>query len=489
VAQAVSLNELEEGRSEGDGYWRWAVCWLMFASTALCYMDRQAMALVGVKISEEFHLGEEDFGWVMAAFQLTYALFQVPAGFVADRRDVRWTYAMAVVWWSLAGMASAIAPGLGALLACRALLGIGEAFNWPCALRVTGAILPPADRSLGNGIFNSGAAVGAVLTPLIVPSLAEWYGWRTTFAGIGALGFLWVIAWFVLMRKAESGTFAIKEEIETDLAVARSGLPATVWISYAGLAVVSLSIGLLAFWVGGKAAWWGIALLMIGLLVVSRVLPAAKLRGASWAASLGELTRLRRFWTMVVVSIGINVCWHFLVNWLPTYLRKDRGMTFLASGFATAIPFLAADFGNLAGGWISRQLARGGMTASRARIIVMAVCAILIGFGAGMGAVPAGSNVLAIGLLCVMALGASAFMANYFAFCQEVSPRHTGLVVGILGGLGNLFAAGFLPFAGRVKERTGGFGPVFVIAALLPLVGLLVLVRGWDAGLSKSDPA
>src|SRR5262249_4997840 len=136
-------------------------------------------------------------GWIIAAFGLPYALFQIPAGLLADRGDVRRTYAAAVVAWSLAAMAVAWSPTLGALMAFRALLGVGESFNWPCALRVTATVLPPVDRGLGNGIFNSGAAVGAVLTPLIVAPLTVWLGWRAAFALIGGLGFLWAVAWWL----------------------------------------------------------------------------------------------------------------------------------------------------------------------------------------------------------------------------------------------------------------------------------------------------
>ncbi len=107
---------------------------------------------------------------------------------------------LAVVWWSLAAAATAIAPSLGLLIACRALLGVGESFNWPVALRVTARVLPPSDRSLGNGIFNSGAAIGAVITPAVVTYLTARFGWRSSFAVIGSAGFVWVAAWLILVR-------------------------------------------------------------------------------------------------------------------------------------------------------------------------------------------------------------------------------------------------------------------------------------------------
>ena len=179
-------------------FWAWGLCWLMFASTVLNYMDRQAIALVGPQIKAQFALDNRGYGWVMAAFQLTYAFFQLPAGYLVDRWNVRRTYATAVLWWSCAGIATAFAPTLALLMVFRALLGMGESFNWPCALRVTSGVLPPADRSLGNGIFNSGAAIGAVLTPLIVTPLAVHLGWHYPFLILGFGGLLWVAAWIML---------------------------------------------------------------------------------------------------------------------------------------------------------------------------------------------------------------------------------------------------------------------------------------------------
>jgi ACS family hexuronate transporter-like MFS transporter len=189
---------------------------------------------------------------------------------------------------------------------------------------------------------------------------------------------------------------------------------------------------------------------------------------------------------MVLVSVSINVCWHFLVNWVPSFLKDDRKMTYLASGLWSAVPFLAADAGNLGGGFLARLFANRGLNPPAARITVMGLCTILISSGALMGWIQ--SDTVVIVLLGLMAMGTAAFMANFFAFTQEVSPRHTGLVVGILGGLGNLYAAGFQPLAGSVKDSTGSFGPIFVLVGLLPFIGLGALILGWQ-GASGADEA
>jgi ACS family hexuronate transporter-like MFS transporter len=456
----------------------------MFASTVLNYMDRQTMAQVGPLIKGEFGLRNEDFGWVMAAFSLTYAVFQVPAGFLVDRWDVRRTYAGAVAFWSLAGMSAAFSPTLGVLLVLRAILGVGESFNWPCALRATAQVLPPADRSLGNGIFNSGAAVGAVLTPLVVTKLADAYGWRVPFVVVGALGFVWVVVWLVVLGGDRRGLFrpseATKPRPSRDpLEDPLPGLSIVARLTFGIVAVSTLLIGVSGLWLGLPAVWWAIAWMMFGTLMAARALPHHALKGADWAESLSAIVRARRFWVLVLVSISINVCWHFLISWLPTYLREDRKMTYLASGFLSAVPFLAADLGNLGGGALSRFFAGRGLGAVRGRIYVMALCTLLISSGAWVGQTR--SDTAVVILLALMALGTAAFMANYFAFTQEVSSRHTGLIVGILGGLGNLCAAGILPFAGKIKDTTGGFGPMFILVGLVPFFGISALVLGWGS--------
>ncbi len=439
------------------------------------------MTLVGPQIKADFGIRNEGYGWVLAAFSLTYALFQLPAGYLTDRGDVRRIYGWAVIWWSCSAAAMAFSPTLGVLLGLRAMLGVGESFNWPCALRATSAVLPPEDRGLGNGIFNSGAAVGAVLTPLIVPKLAERYGWRPTFVIVASLGIGWVFLWRAMAGGPHRGLFAGRPgpgRSSDDLgSVKPDRLSSVARRAFGAVLLISLLVACSATRVGRPAIWWAIATLMIGLLIAARLLPSGALVGADWAESLGEVVRLRRFWVLVVVSISVNVCWHFLVNWLPTYLQEDRGMSYLASGMLSSLPFLAADVGNLGGGAASRSLTRRGWSTSGARLVVMTFCSILIASGSIVGLIR--DDRVAILLLGAMALGTAAFMANYFAYCQDVSSSHTGFVVGILGGLGNLFAAGLLPLAGHVRDISGSFGSIFALVGVLPFVGLGALIVGW----------
>ncbi len=217
---------------------------------------------------------------------------------------------------------------------------------------------------------------------------------------------------------------------------------------------------------------------MFGTLLASAAFPRDQLAGSAWASSLGEIVRKRRFWVMALVSITINICWHFLVNWVPTYFKDERHLDYAASNLLSAIPFLAAAGGNVGGGWLAGRLAALGFSTMRARQAVLVLCLVMI--QAGIGVAFARDSATAVVLLSIMAAGTAAFMANYFAFAQEVSPQHTGLIVGYLGGLGNLFVAGFQPFAGKVKDVTGSFSLIFWLVALLPVVGLAALFLGWS---------
>src|SRR5262249_20243416 len=182
-----------------------------------------------------------------------------------------------------------------------------------------------------------------------------------------------------------------------------AGLPGGVSAAFAGTLIVAAAVATAGFGYGQAAVQVGIALAIVGPLLVAAVTPHRLLKGAPWAAGLGDIVRKRRFWILVVVSVSINICWHFLVNWIPSYLKDERKMEFAAGNYLSTIPFLAADAGNLLGGWWSRRLAGGGRPAARSRLFVMAGATPLIMAGLGIGL--AVNVSIAVVLLSVIAAG------------------------------------------------------------------------------------
>src|SRR5262249_35157172 len=184
--------------------WKWSVCGLLLLATMINYMDRQTLVQLADLILHELRLDEGHYGRMEAAFAYAFAFGALLMGWLADRVNVRWLYPAAVLVWSAAGFATGLAGGFAGLLACRFALGLAAAANWPCALRTTQRLLRPDERTLGNGILQSGASVGALLTPLVVfAGFTATGSWRLPFFAVGALGAAWVGLWLLCVRSED----------------------------------------------------------------------------------------------------------------------------------------------------------------------------------------------------------------------------------------------------------------------------------------------
>src|ERR1041385_6533433 len=182
--------------------WKWWVCGLLLLATTINYMDRQTLANAAVRITNEFHLSKEQYGNLELAFGWAFAAGSLLFGFVADHVSVRWLYPVVLFAWSVMGFVSAWTTDFTQLLICRTMLGLFEAGHWPCALKTTHLLLSPQDRTMGNSVLQSGASIGAVITPIVMRlMLTDAPGsWRYPFQVIGAVGLVWVLAWFASVR-------------------------------------------------------------------------------------------------------------------------------------------------------------------------------------------------------------------------------------------------------------------------------------------------
>ena len=183
--------------------WRWWVCGLLLLASMINYMDRQTLANAAVRITKQFALSQEQYGNLEFGFGWAFAAGSIVFGFMVDRFSVRWIYPAVLLLWSATGFLTGWVRNYEELLACRILLGLFEAGHWPCAIKTTQRLLDAKDRSMGNGLLQSGASIGAVLTPLIMRLLltSELDSWRLAFQIVGAIGILWVPFWLWLVRK------------------------------------------------------------------------------------------------------------------------------------------------------------------------------------------------------------------------------------------------------------------------------------------------
>src|SRR5450759_1946141 len=171
---------------------------LVFFATVINYLDRQTLSVVAPVITEEFHMSNVDYSRVVFAFMLAYTIMNGVSGPMLDRLGTTTGYDICLAWWSVSAMLHSLARGAFSLGACRFLLGMGEAGNWPAAVKVVAEWFPTKERALASGIFNSGSSIGALVAPPLVAWIVLQAGWRSAFLMVGGAGFLWLIAWLLI---------------------------------------------------------------------------------------------------------------------------------------------------------------------------------------------------------------------------------------------------------------------------------------------------
>ncbi|HEX4231813.1 MAG TPA: MFS transporter [Bryobacteraceae bacterium] len=186
------------------GVRRWQTGWiflgLAFLATVINYLDRQTLSVIAPVLRTQLHFGDVDYSRIVSAFLLAYTIANAVSGWLIDRTGTKWGYAICMLWWSAASALHVFARSAASLGVCRFLLGIGEAGNWPAAVKVVSEWFPVKDRALASGIFNSGSSIGALLAPPLVAAITLRFGWRSAFLSIGLLGFIWAAIWLRTYR-------------------------------------------------------------------------------------------------------------------------------------------------------------------------------------------------------------------------------------------------------------------------------------------------
>ena len=200
------MSETTPARSKS---WRWGVCILLLLATTINYMDRVTLANTAMRVKAEFSLTNQQYGTIELGFSWAFAAGSLIFGILADKANIRFLYPAVLILWSAMGFASGRVRNFEGMLLCRTLLGLFEAGHWPCALKTVQKILEPRDRAMGNSILQSGASIGAVITPLVVQEfLDRGLGWRMPFQVVGAVGALWAILWLVSIRTSDLASAA-----------------------------------------------------------------------------------------------------------------------------------------------------------------------------------------------------------------------------------------------------------------------------------------
>jgi cyanate permease len=296
------------------------------------------------------------------------------------------------------------------------LLGFFEAAHWPCGIRTTRALLDARERSLGNGVLQSGTSVGAIITPLIMRGLmtSELGSWRIAFQVVGAVGLLWLVLWFTLVRKE-------------DLARPTSPSPAAI---------------------------------------------------NARDESLWRIIFSRRMLIIFFVIASINTTWQILRAWLPKILQEGRGYSEAEALYFTSAWYVATDIGCLGAGALAVWLGRRRLSVHAARVVVFTGCGALCALCALTPLLPKGWGLLVI--LLLTGAGALGVFPIYHAFTQDLSARHQGKITGLAGVVAWVLPAQAQKLFGSLADWTHSFDIGLLLAAFLPLIAALPLWLAWE---------
>jgi ACS family hexuronate transporter-like MFS transporter len=421
-----------------NGRFRWFICALLFFSVAVNYLHRLTIGILKGPLSEKLGWSEVDYGNIAAAFSFAYAFGYLFGGWAIDKLGVRRGLPIFVIIWSAAAMGHGLCGLIGVderfnaqypwfswsekgviwvtlampmtaagFMFSRIALGLAQGANFPAAIKTVAEWFPVKERALATGLFNSGTNIGAIMCPLVVKWLYDVVGWEKTFYITGAIGFLWVIAWWWIYEVPEKHSRVSSAE----LAYIKEGQPVTEEKNV-------------------KVPWI-------------------------------TLLRYRAVWAYVIAGILAAPAWGFYQFFIPDFLGKSFGLDLGQRAWGTSAFFVIATVGGILGGWLAGRLLAKGWTLNAARKVSLLVCALAV--------VPvflapyAGSAWLAVLIVGIAGSAHQGWSANLFSFVSDTMPKQAISSVVGLGGFVGYFSGGFVnKFTGNILEKTDSYVPVFI---------------------------
>ena len=418
------------------GQFRWTICGLLFLAATINYVDRQVIGILKPTLQAQFGWTEIDYGDIVFAFQMAYAIGYLFAGRVMDLLGIKRGFALALTNWSLAAMAAAAVPRFGpaaavllgavgltysasvaGFIVVRFVLGLGESGNFPAAIKTVAEWFPQRERAFATGLFNAGTNIGAVITPMTVPFITVRFGWTWAFVLTGVLGLAWLIAWLVIYEKPDRHP--------------RLQAPERAFICS------------------------------------DPVAPAAHMPRLS-------LIGYRQTWSFAAAKFLTDPIWWMYLFWLPDFFSRNYGLSLLELGPPIIVIYVVADVGSVGGGWLSSLLIRKGWSVNAARKTTMLICAVAV---IPIVAAASVKNMwAAVALISLATAAHQGWSANLFTLASDMFPRQAvGSVVGLGGFAGAVGGMLIAKLTGYVLQMTGSYTIVLMIAGCAYLVALAVV--------------
>lgn len=413
------------------GNYRWTIVALLFFATTINYLDRQVVGLLKPTLENEFSWSELDYSRIVQVFSAAYAIGLLVFGRFIDRIGTKTGYSIAIIFWSLAAMGHALATSTLGFIVARIGLGLGEAGNFPAAIKTVAEWFPKKERALATGIFNSGANIGAVVAPILVPWILGVYGWQMAFIVTGAVGFIWLAVWYISyeipakqarLSKAEFDYIHSDNETTPD-ELADHGRP------------------------------------------------------VSW----GQLLSVRQTWAFVFGKMLTDPIWWFFLFWLQDYFSTTFHLDTKKPNLYLAVLYTLVSIGSIGGGYLSSALISRGWSVWKARKTSMLIFALAV---IPVIAVRFGPDIwTTVALIGLAGAAHQAWSANIFTTASDMFPkRAVSSVVGIGSMAGSVGGIIFPEIVGRILDSykkagdvQSGYGIIFLMCGSAYLLAWLVM--------------
>jgi len=404
------------------GTYRWRILSLLFFATTINYIDRQVIGILKPFIGSDLGWSEADYGYIVTAFQVAYAIGLLTTGRFLDKFGTRVGYLWAIVVWSIAGMAHATARSVTGFAAARFALGIGESANFPAAVKSVAEWFPKKERSFAAGLFNSGSTVGAIIAPIIVSGITIAFGWQWAFIITGALGFIWVVLWLLFYQSPEKHTRVSPEEIR---------------------------------------------------YILQDKAEKAPEKGIDWL----QLFSHKATFAICSTRFISDWVWWFFLFWIPDFLNKKHGIDLKEVVLPLIVIYSVSSIGGIAGGWLSSRFIRIGKSVDFARKTTILICALII---IPVMLVSQVQNMwIAVMLISLAAAGHQGWASNIFTLVSDIYPKNAvGSMMGLSGFAGAVGGALSASFVGLLLNTTGSYFLIFLIASTVYVINWIIIKFG-----------
>lgn len=399
--------------------YRWRIVALLFFATTINYIDRQVIGILKPFIAGDLGWSEADYGYIVTAFQIAYAIGLITTGRILDKYGTRIGYLWAIIIWSIAGMAHAAARGVTSFAVARFALGIGESANFPAAVKSVAEWFPKKERAFAAGLFNSGSTVGAITAPIIVSGITLALGWQWAFIITGALGFIWIFFWLAWYQAPENHPKISKQELEY-------------------------------------------------------ILQDDEFRETSKSISWLHLFKYKQTFAICSTRFISDWVWWFFLFWIPDFLSKTHGINIREVVLPLIVIYAVSSVGGITGGWISSKFITLGKSIDYARKTTILMCALIV---LPVMLVSQTANLwVAVGLIALAAAGHQGWASNIFTIVSDIYPKNAvGSMMGLSGFTGAIGGALSATFVGLLLETTGSYFFIFLIAASVYMFNWLIL--------------